>query len=393
MLLLEHQQAVHQAGAAMGLRRRPMLVEHRREVPGPPCRRLVGIDIEARRRRRPQPARVVHRRLARAARQSFPTGCLELARRVVAGVAHHAATVEDGLDGLRIRLPRGRHDRLVEAPRVGRAEQVVEGPDSDRGAGGDQNDDGDRGHDTAHADNPRMAAVGALYPAVMRTRTAPARSAARAEAAAAGRSARRGRRRQRERDRLVERPGPALVPGEVEGRVVLQHRARRGNVGHPPPAHRAPPVSPFLRAAVPSRPRVGRRRAGCRARRRPPPARPANRRCAPCGPAGAGSSGSPRSRREPIRGHSSAEPRRRAGAARSRCRPGRPVAAASRATPRTTCAQTRDPAGPARPCPGSPASVRWRCGCPARARWRGSPRAAPGPPRDLPGRAPACPGC
>ena len=42
-------------------------------------------------------------RLARAARQAFPTGGLELAGRVVAGVADDAALVENGLDGLCVR--------------------------------------------------------------------------------------------------------------------------------------------------------------------------------------------------------------------------------------------------------------------------------------------------
>ena len=67
---------------------------------------LSRVDIQPGRVGGEQPRGIVDGCLARAAGQALPAGRLQLAGRVVAGVADDAAPVEDGLDVARVRLAR-----------------------------------------------------------------------------------------------------------------------------------------------------------------------------------------------------------------------------------------------------------------------------------------------
>ena len=96
--VLERQQPEEQAGLHVGAATdRSGLGQHGVKALGPPRRHVVGVDVEARERRRREPVALVHLRLAAAAGHPGPAVELELAGRVVAAVTDHAARIEDPL--------------------------------------------------------------------------------------------------------------------------------------------------------------------------------------------------------------------------------------------------------------------------------------------------------
>ena len=139
MLLLEGEQAVHDAALAVGLRRLRPFVEHGEKALLPPLGIAAGIEAEAGRRVGQQPVGVDLCRIG-AARDARVAGQVELAGGVIAGMTGHAALVEQRAYLLPVvRGAADRGGRVVEARRIGRAETVVQlDRADDGGATGDE---------------------------------------------------------------------------------------------------------------------------------------------------------------------------------------------------------------------------------------------------------------
>ncbi len=73
-------------------------VEHRKEIFASPGRLAMGVEIQSRSRLGLDTGTIVHRRLVRAAKRALGTAQVQLAGRVVAGMAGDALGIEDGLD-------------------------------------------------------------------------------------------------------------------------------------------------------------------------------------------------------------------------------------------------------------------------------------------------------
>ncbi len=126
MAFLEPQRPVHDARREVGRRRLIAFVEDRREAPGPPVRRLLRVGKQARGRRFVQTTAVVHQILAQAAGNSLPGSELQLARRVITGMADHATPLEDRLHIGTVGQSADRSAWSIEARRIGLAELLVE---------------------------------------------------------------------------------------------------------------------------------------------------------------------------------------------------------------------------------------------------------------------------
>ena len=103
----------------------------------PPLRRQLRINEQARGRRFEQAGGVIDRLLTASARDSLPSGELELAWRVVTTVAYDAAPFDDRLHVLAIRHSRDRLDGNIEALRVGLPITLIKLVQGNRGAAGD----------------------------------------------------------------------------------------------------------------------------------------------------------------------------------------------------------------------------------------------------------------
>src|SRR5687767_15895224 len=104
MLAFQGEAAIEQAPRQIGFDGRRALVQHREKALLAPFGGALRIHEQPAWPRLEKAALLVDRRSAGAARDAFPRAELELAGRVVAAVAHHAAPLEDRPD-LRV----GRH--------------------------------------------------------------------------------------------------------------------------------------------------------------------------------------------------------------------------------------------------------------------------------------------
>lgn len=141
VILLELQRPIHHARRQIRRRRLFTLVEHRREAFVAPLRGRLRISEQARQRRFVQAPAVVDQLLAGAPGNALPGRELELAGRVVTGVANHAALFKDRLHVATIRESGRRHGRHIEARRIRCAVVLVERVPGNCGAAAEHDDE------------------------------------------------------------------------------------------------------------------------------------------------------------------------------------------------------------------------------------------------------------